>query len=182
MRSFLGAMSYYRKFIAGFGQLSSALTPSVSLRATYQVDWTVGMDDAFGKLKELLADHVVLCVPRPDEDLVLYTDASGDGIGACLHVIRDGVEFPVSFYSWQLRPSEKNYSVTELESLAIVASIRYFDRLVYGKELKIVTEHMACVALQSGKGLNKRLLRFALILQDLPVKIVHRAGKDHSKR
>ncbi len=179
MRSFLGAMSYYRKFMPGFGQLSSALTPSVSLHAPYQVDWTVGMDDTFGKLKELL-DHVVLCVPRPDEDLVLYTDASGDGIGACLHVIRDGVEFPVSFYSWQLRPSEKNYSVTELESLAIVASIRYFDRLVYGKELKIVTDHMACLALQSGKGLNKRLLRFALILQDLPVKIVHRAGKDHS--
>ncbi len=51
MRSFLGAMSYYRRFIPGFGQFSSSLTPSVSLRAPLQVEWTSGMDDAFSKLK-----------------------------------------------------------------------------------------------------------------------------------
>ncbi len=85
MRSFLGAMSYYRRFIPGFGQFSSSLTPSVSLRAPLQVEWTSGMDDAFSKLKLLLADHVVLCVPRREDEMVIYTDASSDGIGACLH-------------------------------------------------------------------------------------------------
>ncbi len=84
------------------------------------------MDDTFSKLKLLLADRVVLCVPRWEDEMVIYTDASGDGIGACLHVIRDGVEHPVAFFSRQLRTSECNYSVTELESLAIVASIRHF--------------------------------------------------------
>ena len=56
---------------------------------------------------------------------MLYTDASGDGIGGCLHVISSDGEKPVAFFSRQLRPAEKNYSVTELESLAIVASISF---------------------------------------------------------
>ncbi len=85
MRSFLGAMSYYRKFIPGFGQHSALLTPSVSLRAPYRVAWTEDMEHAFGELRRLLADSVVLCVPSDHEDLVMYTDASGIGIGACLH-------------------------------------------------------------------------------------------------
>ncbi len=107
-------MSYYRRFIPGFGQFSAVLTPSVSLRSPHQVDWTVGMKDAFGKIKDILANHVVLCVPRQDDEMVLYTDASGDGIGACLHAVRDDVELPMAFFSRQLRPSEPNYSVTVL--------------------------------------------------------------------
>ncbi len=154
MHSFLGAMSYYRRFIKGFGSLSALLTPSVSLRAPQQVEWTRGMIMAFGKLRSLLADNVALCVPSPDDNFVLYTDASGDGIGACLHVQRDGEEIPTAFYSRQLRPAEKNYSVTELESLAIVSAVKHFETLVYAKELTVVTDHRACLALQDGKGLN----------------------------
>ncbi len=43
----------------------------------------------------------------------------------------------------------------------------------------MVTDHRACLALQDGKGLNRRLLRFALTLQDRPIKIVHRPGSEN---
>ncbi len=43
-----------------------------------------------------------------------------------------------------------------------------------------MTDHKACLALQSGRGLNRRLLGYSLTLQDRPIKIVHRAGRDHS--
>ncbi len=43
MCAFLGAMSSYRRFIKGFGSLSSHLTPSVSLRAPQLVEWTRGV-------------------------------------------------------------------------------------------------------------------------------------------
>lgn len=113
MRSFLGAMSYYRRFIPGFGQLSAVLTPSVSLRAPHQVDWTVGMEDAFGKIKDLLADHVVLCVPRQDDEMVLYTDASGDGIGAC-----------VSMQYVMVRSSPSHSSVVSSALLSVITLLR----------------------------------------------------------
>ncbi len=179
MRAFLGAMSYYRHFIKGFGSLSSHLTPATSLRAPHLVAWTGDMDAAFGELRQILCDHVMLYTPSLDDDLKLYTDASGDGIGACLHAVRKGEELPVAFFSRQLRPAEKNYSISELESLAIVAAIKHFERLVYAKPLEVVTDHKACLALQTGKGLNRRLLRFALALQDRPIKIMYRPGSQH---
>jgi len=178
LRSFLGAMGYYRRFIPGFGSLSALLTPSVSLRAPHRVVWTSEMEEAVSKIKQMLCNHVVLCIPRKEDVYTLYTDASGDGIGACLHVTRDGEELPVAFFSRQLRPSEKNYTVTELESLAIVAALQHFERLLYALPVTIVTDHKACLALTTGRGLNKRLLRFALLLQDRPVSIVHRAGRE----
>ncbi len=179
LRSFLGSMSYYRKFVDGYAKLSSTLSPAVSLRAPQQVIWTEEMMANFCKLKDSLCNHVVLTIPGPEDELVLYTDASGDGIGGCLHVIRSDGENPVAFFSRQLRPAEKNYSVTELESLAIVASINDFEYHVYGLPLKIVTDHRACLALSNGSHLNRCLLRFALALQDLEVEIVHRPGSAH---
>ncbi len=74
---------YYRRFIKGFGSLSSCLTPAVSLRAPHQVEWTRRMDSAYSELRSLLCDHVMLCVPSVNDELRLYTDASRDGIGAC---------------------------------------------------------------------------------------------------
>ncbi len=42
---------------------------------------------------------------------------------------------------------------------------------MYGKPLRIVTDHKACLALQSGRGLNRHLLRVALTLQGRPIEI-----------
>ncbi len=87
------------------------------------------MVQAFCELKCLLCCHVSLTVPISDDSYVLHTDASGEGIGACLHVCRKDEELPVGFFSRQLKPAERNYSVTELESLAIVAALKYFEFL-----------------------------------------------------
>jgi len=38
---------------------------------------------------------------------VLYTDASAKGVGGVLSVFREGTNFPVGFYSRQLRGAEK---------------------------------------------------------------------------
>ena len=101
LRSFLGCISYYRRFIPQYSDMSALLTPSTSVSAPKVVAWTVDMDRAFGKLKVSLCNTVSLTIP-------LHTDASGFGIGACLHVIRDEQEIPVAFYSRQLQGAEKN--------------------------------------------------------------------------
>ena len=80
--------------------------------------------------------------------------ASGDGVGACLHVVRDELELPVAFYSRQLRGAEKNYSVTELEFLAIVSAVRHFEYFLYGRSVTIYTDHRACVSLLSSKRIS----------------------------
>ncbi len=180
LRSFLGSLSYYRRFIPRFADCSSALTPAVSLKAPLRVVWSDEMDSMFSKLKMLLCQCSVLFIPSPVDEFILYTDASGSGVGGCLHIVRNGDELPVGFFSRQLRSAEKNYSVSELESLAIVASLKYFEFYLYTKSVVVVTDHQPCLALMEGSSLNKRLLRFALALQQFDVQIIHRPGKSHS--
>ncbi len=180
LRSFLGSVSYYRRFIPNFADCSSTLTPATSLRAPLQVVWTEEMDSRFCELKLSLCRSSSLVIPAPDDVFILYTDASGAGVGGCLHVVRGQEELPVGFFSRQLRPAERNYSVSELECLAIVASLKHFEYFVYSKEVTVVTDHKPCLALENGSHLNKRLLRFALVLQQFNVFLEYRPGKLHA--
>ena len=50
-------------------------------------------------------------------------------LGTVPVVTRDGKECPVAFYGRKLSPAEKNYSATELEGLAVVASIQHIQHL-----------------------------------------------------
>ena len=180
LRSFLGCISYYRRFIPQYSDMSALLTPSTSVSAPKVVAWTVDMDRAFGKLKVSLCNTVSLTIPSILGIFTLHTDASGFGIGACLHVIRDEQEIPVAFYSRQLQGAEKNYSITELETLAIVASLKHFEYYIYGTSLVIYTDHKACTSLLTSSVLNSRLKRMTLYLQDKDITILYRPGTESS--
>ena len=112
-------------------------------------------------------------MPREHDQLLVQTDASMDGIGAVLSVIRDSEESPVAYYSKQLSPVEKNYTVTELECLAVVRAIDDFAIHLLGRDFTLA-------ALRSSGKLNGRLLRWALALQLYSFKVKFRPGKDHS--
>ena len=176
LRSFLGCMSYYRRFIPKYADMSAQLTPSTSVSAPKIVTWTEGMDKAFNLLRVSLCHHVSLTIPSVLDYFTLHTDASGFGIGACLHVIRDEQELPVAFFSRQLHGAERRYSITELETLAIVAAIKHFQFYTYGTSLQVITDHKACTALLNSTALNTRLKRMALFLQDKDINITYRPG------
>ena len=157
LRAFLGAASYYRRFICNFANYSSLLSPDTSKYAPGVVVWSVEKLEAFHKLKVSLVDVCVLTVPSSEDCFVLHTDASGAGIGATLNVLRDGEEKPVAFYSKQLQGAQKQYSATELEGLAIFKAIYFFSHFLWGRKFKVLTDHRALVSLLKSKTLNKRL-------------------------
>ncbi len=99
LRSFPGSMSYYRQFIDGFADMSATLTPAVSLTSPTMVTWTEEKSVAFTRLRQLLCKRVVLFFPVCDDVFYFFTDASGAGIGACLHVKRNSEKLPVAFLS-----------------------------------------------------------------------------------
>ena len=53
----------------------------------------------------------------------------------------------MAFGSRALYPPEKNYSVTELETLAVVWAIKHFHAYLYGHNVQVVTDHSAVNAL-----------------------------------
>ena len=136
------------------------------------------MDRTFEMLKVSLCQNVILTIPSLSDTYTLHTDASGHGVGACLHVIRDQQELPVAFYSRQLQGAEKNHSIMELETLAIISSLKHFEFYIYGTHIQVVTDHKACTSLLTSSVLNNRLKRMTLYLQDKDIDIIYRPGKE----
>ena len=179
LRSFLGMMSYYRRFILNFAKYSSLLSPSTSKFAPSVVDWSSAMLDAFNFFKGALVSVSVLTIPSQEDVFSLHTDASGLGIGATLNVVREGVELPVGFYSRQLQGAEKRYSATELEALAIFKAIFFFEHFLYGRDFEVMTDHKALVSLLRSKRLNKRLHGWILKLLDFSFVIKYKPGREN---
>ncbi len=106
LRSFLGLVGFYRRFIRGFHRWSSTLTPHTSTAMSRVVSWTEPMLDAFHGLCNQLCDSVCLCVPCVSDVFMLESDASSTGVGAVLSVVRKDENVPVAFFSKQLRGAQ----------------------------------------------------------------------------
>ncbi len=87
LKSFLGVIGYYRKFVRHFAEDAAVLTPMTTKVAPELVRWTGEAGLAFHHLRESLCNYVVLIVPVPGDCYVLYTDASYRSVGGCLHVV-----------------------------------------------------------------------------------------------
>ena len=179
LRSFLGAMSYYRRFIKNFANYSGILSPATAKSAPSVVNWSGERLEAFHYLKGALVSVCMLTIPSQEDCFVLHSDASGLGVGATLNVLREGVELPVAFYSRQLQGAETRYSATELEGLAIFKSINFFDHFLFGQKFTVYTDHKALVSLLKSKRLNKRLYGWMLKLLEFSFEIVYKPGKDN---
>ena len=179
LRSFLGAASYYRRFVKNFAHFSAHLTPSTSKFSPNVVVWVDAMVEAFDQIKVSLVNICVLTIPCQGDMFSLHTDASSLGVGATLNVLREEDELPVAYFSRQLQGAQQFYSATELEMLAIYMSVIHFDHFLMGTEFKIITDHKALVYLLSAKKLNKRLYGWMLKLLDFSFEIIYRPGSMH---
>lgn len=122
LRQFLGLSSYYRKFVPGFSKIAQPLYKLT--RKGVEFCWTAECQEAFTTLKQKLITAPVLAYPSFTKDFVLEIDAITHGLGAVLAQLQeDGQTHPVAYASRALSPQEANYSITELETLAVVWAI-----------------------------------------------------------
>ena len=115
LRAFLGTAGYYRQFVPDFSRWAGPLFGALKKGSPVKIEWGESMSDAFVYLTNALSCEHTLTMPREHNQLLVQADASMEGIGAVLSVIRDNEESPVAYYSKHLSPEEKNYTVTELD-------------------------------------------------------------------
>ena len=176
LKSFLGLTGYYRRSILNYANYSKPLNAKTKAEAPLAVDWDEVSVSHFSHLCSVLCSACTLHIPSPSDKFVLQTDATYAGIGGFLSVMRDGAELPVAFYSRQQRDPETRYSVTEVECLAVVESVRHFEVYLDGQLFVLQTDHRALEHLLTAKLVNNRLSRWALRLQGFSFTIVYRSG------
>src|ERR1043165_1594311 len=176
VRSFLGAVNYYRKFIPHCAELMAPLSDLTKKLSPNIVGWNLELDKAFKELKGVLAKAPILKLPDLDKEFVIQTDASGIGIGCVLMQNYDGVNHPVAYASRKLLEREKRYSVEERECLAIMWGIEKFDRYLFGKQFVIETDHCGLQYMREGRMKNARVMRWSLALQNYSFRVNYIKG------
>ena len=84
VRSFLGLVEYYRKFIPNFSDRAAVLTDLTKKRSPSNVQWSTNHELAFQDLKGVMQNPPVLRPPHWEEEFILQVDASNRGLGAIL--------------------------------------------------------------------------------------------------
>ena len=91
----------------------------------------------------------ILAHPDYEKEFILYTDASYDGLGFILAQQDDqGKEHPIQYGGRKLKPSERNYTITDLECLSIVWEIRKTHQFTEQEKFILITDHKALKTLR----------------------------------
>ena len=174
MKSFLGLVGYYQRFIPGFATLASPLHDLTRKALPDHVTWSEAAEGAFSLLRRALCTEPLLITPDFTLPLIVHTDASEVGLGAVLSQVRAGEEHPVTYVSRKLLTNERNYSTVEKEALD---KLRYY---LLGREFTLVMDHAPLKWMATAKDTNARVTRWFLALQDYWFQEDHRPGREHA--
>ena len=182
LRSFLGIINYYSKFLPN---LSVTLSPLYHLlKKGVKWQWNEQHTTAFAKAKSTLQDDSLLVHYDSTRPLVVACDASPYGLGAVLsHIMDDGQERPVAYASRTLTSAEKNYSQLEKEALGVVFAVQKFHKYLYGRHFVIESDHRPLSFIFSNSKAisptaSARIIRWTLTLSAYSFTIRHKPGKD----
>ncbi|XP_063794647.1 uncharacterized protein LOC134949877, partial [Pseudophryne corroboree] len=132
VRSYLGFVGYYRRFIEQFAAVAAPLHELLrgqsghERRGSSLVCWGEEQQRAFHRLKTSLIEAPLLAYPDNEQPFQVYTDTSHRGLGAVLSQVQDGRERVIAYASRGLRKTERNcenYSAFKLELLALIWAV-----------------------------------------------------------
>ena len=127
VRSFLGFVGYYRRFIKNFSRITKPIREVITglenqskrtATKTY-IEWTDAADTAFEHLKAMCVSTPILAYPDYQLPFTLHTDSSTDGLGAVLYQKQDGKLRVIAYASRSVSKAESNYPAHKLEFLAL---------------------------------------------------------------
>jgi len=117
LRSFLGLIGYYRRFVENYGYICRPLFQALK-KDNFQ--WSAEQQEAFNTLKNRMTQAPVLALPDFTKPFVLEADACSYGIGA---VLMQGGR-PISYFSKAIGPRATTWSTYDKEALAIIEAVK----------------------------------------------------------
>ena len=149
LRSFLGHVGFYRRFIQDFAIVSKPLT---SLLCN-EKDFIIKEEGkhAFMELKKSLVEAPILQRPNWDLPFEIMCDASDFVVGAVLGQRIEKKLTAICYASKMLADAQLNYTNTEKELLAVVFALEKFRLYILGSKIIVYTDHAALKYLLSKK-------------------------------
>lgn len=176
LRRFLGACSFYRRFVKNFSHIAQPLYKLTSSKVDFV--WTNTHQSAFDELKRALTNTPMLVSPDFSRPFRVYCDASklGNAMGAVLEQDH-GV---IAFASRHFSTAEEKYTINEKEALAILWSSRHFKPYIYGQRVTFFTDHKPLADLKSNRAPEEPLGRLMIKLQGLNYDIKYVRGSENT--
>lgn len=140
VRSFLGAINYYGKFVLKMRILRYPLANLLKSEAKFE--WNQECQQAFDNFKRILSSDLLLTHYNPKLEIIVSADASSIGLGATIsHRFPDGSLKVVQHAARALTKAEQNYSQPDREGLAIIFAVMKFHKMLFGRRFRLQTDH-----------------------------------------
>ena len=176
VKSFLGLCNFYRRYVKGYADIVNPLNQLLK-KENIPLKWTAACEKAFNDLKDKLTSPPILAFPNLNKSFRIAVDASDYAIGYILSQFDDNKQERVIAYGGRsLRGTERKWSVTEKEGLALVEAVKTYHSYLANTEFEVFTDHISLTWLRNIKLASGRLARWSLRLQEYKFKITHRPG------
>jgi hypothetical protein len=148
-------------------------TKSTKAKGTKEVPWHWDKvhQRAPDCVKATVAKDVVLAYPDYSKVFKIYIDASSKQLGAVItHDNR-----PIAFFSQKLSNMQHKYSITKIELLAIVETLKEFRGMIWGQNITVFTDNANLMRYALDLTLNQ-VYQWSLLLEEYGPKIVYIKG------
>ncbi|CAM9909208.1 unnamed protein product, partial [Heterosigma akashiwo] len=180
VRQFLGMVGFYRSLIKNFSITAAPLHQLTRKVMPERLKWDDECQKAFDALKETITSHPVLRLPDFSLPFILECDASKTGVGAALmQKTEEGEVVAIAYASRLNNSAQRNYSVFDLELLAIVFGVTKYRSYIYGHTVCIRTDHAALTNLMSITRPSGRLARYQMLLSEYSFTTEFKPGRDN---
>ncbi|KAE8724094.1 hypothetical protein F3Y22_tig00010927pilonHSYRG00135 [Hibiscus syriacus] len=171
MRSFLGLVNYYRRFIQGYSVQASPLTDLLKKGKAWE--WSEQCQKAFEDLTTAVSQEPILALPDFTILFKVHTDASDFAIGGVL--MQEG--HPIAFESRKLNDTKRRYTVQEKEMTTIIYCLRIWRHYLLGAHFTIKTNNVATSYFQTQKKLSPKQARWQEFLAEFNYTLEYKLGE-----
>jgi hypothetical protein len=130
--------------------------------------WDEVHQRASDHVKATIAREVVLAYSDYSKFFEIYTNASSKQLGAVI----TQENRPIAFFSWKLSTTQRKYSITKIELLAIVKTLKEFKGMLWGQSIKVYSDHANLIRDALGMTLD-RMYQWRLLLEEYGPKLVY---------
>nr|GEW33166.1 uncharacterized protein [Tanacetum cinerariifolium] len=157
LRSFIGLVNYYGRFIMGYSAITSSLMDLLKKNKAWI--WDEECQAEFESLKKAVMEEPMLRLPDVTMPFELHTYASDFAIGGVL--MQDG--HLIAFESQKLNETKRKYTVQEKKMTMVVHWLRIWRHYLLGLRFVIKTDNIATSYFQTQKKLSPKQAHWALL-------------------